>query len=287
MYQKPTRRQSILKYQANHLQAFEDELVSEEPLEIRLAHGPIGQRQEQILSVTMRTPGQDFDLALGFLCAENFISKRADILQWRYIGTQLSDEAQENVILLELAPQLRFDAQALQRHFYASSSCGVCGKAALDMVQVNPNFLLRPAWPKVNAHDLLQWPAMLQQSQSLFARTGGIHAAALFSLEGQLVYLREDVGRHNAVDKVIGAALQDQHLPLHNMILLVSGRAGFELVQKALLAGIPLMAAVGAPSSLAVDLAEAHGMTLVGFLRDGRFNVYTGAERIEGGRSTE
>jgi FdhD protein len=280
MYQKSTRKQSILKYQAGHFQAFEDDLVSEEPLEIRLAHGPIGQRQEQVLSVTMRTPGQDFDLALGFLCAENFINKRADILQWRYIGTQLNAQAQENVILLELAPQLRFDGQALQRHFYASSSCGVCGKAALDMVQVNPNFLLRPAWPKVNAHDLLQWPALLRQSQSLFAQTGGIHAAALFTAQGQLLYLREDVGRHNAVDKVIGAALQDQHLPLHDMVLLVSGRAGFELVQKALVAGIPFMAAVGAPSSLAVDLAEAHSMTLIGFLRDGRFNAYGGKNRL-------
>ncbi len=280
MYQKPTRKQSILKYHAEHFQAFDDELVSEEPLEIRLAHGPIGQRQEQVLSVTMRTPGQDLDLALGFLCAENFISKRADILQWRYIGSQLSAEAQENIILLELAPQLRFDNQALQRHFYASSSCGVCGKAALDMVQVNPNHLLRPGSPLVNAKDILQWPALLRQSQSLFARTGGIHAAALFTAQGQLLYLREDIGRHNAVDKVIGAALQDQHLPLHDMVLLVSGRAGFELVQKALVAGIPFMAAVGAPSSLAVTLAEEQGMTLVGFLRDGRFNVYVGEDRL-------
>jgi FdhD protein len=280
MYQKPTRKQSILKYQAKGFQALEDELVSEEPLEIRLAHGPIGQRQEQVLSVTMRTPGQDFDLALGFLCAENFINKRADILQWRYIGTQLSAEAQENVILLELAPQVHFDPQSLQRHFYASSSCGVCGKAALDMVQVTPNHLLRPGLPVVNAQDLLQWPELLRQSQSLFARTGGIHAAALFTAQGQLLYLREDVGRHNAVDKVVGAALQDQQLPLHDMVLLVSGRAGFELVQKALVAGIPFMAAVGAPSSLAVDLAEEQGMTLVGFLRDGRFNVYVGQDRL-------
>lgn len=280
MYQTPTRERTIIKYRHHNFASQNDYLASEEPLEIQLAYGPITQRQQMSLAVTMRTPGADFDLVYGFLFTERLIQSRKDVLQMRYPGVQLSPEAQENSILVELHPSTRFDAGRLQRHFYTSSSCGICGKASLEMVQNQSAFLLSPHQPIVHPEILLRLPAALLPQQSLFNHTGGIHAAGLFSSSGDLLYLREDVGRHNAVDKVIGAVLQKQSAPLSDTMLLVSGRASFELVQKAVMAGIPIMAAVGAPSSLAVELAEAHNLTLVGFLRDGGFNIYTGGERI-------
>lgn len=281
MYQTPTRERTIIKYRHHNFASQNDYLASEEPLEIQLAYGPITQRQQRSLAVTMRTPGADFDLVYGFLFTEGLIKSRKDVLQMRYPGVQLSSEAQENSILVELHPYTRFDAGRLQRHFYTSSSCGICGKASLEMVQNQSAFLLSTHQPIIQPEILLRLPEALLPRQSLFNYTGGIHAAGLFSSSGDLLYLREDVGRHNALDKVIGAVLQKQPLPLSNTILLVSGRAGFELVQKTVMAGIPIMAAVGAPSSLAVELAEAHNLTLVGFLRDGGFNIYTGADRIE------
>lgn len=281
MYQTPTQERTIIKYRHNYFEPKTDYLASEEPLEIQLAYGPISQRLQMNLAVTMRTPGADFDLVYGFLFTEGLIQSRKDVLQIRYPGAQLSPEAQENSILVELHPAAQFDAARLQRHFYTSSSCGVCGKASLEMVQNQSAFLLPAQQPIISPQILLRLPDALLQQQSLFNHTGGIHAAGLFSSSGDLLYLREDVGRHNAVDKVIGAALQKQTLPLSDTILLVSGRAGFELVQKTVMAGIPIMAAVGAPSSIAVELAEAQNLTLVGFLRNGGFNVYTGGERIQ------
>jgi FdhD protein len=281
MYQTPTQERAIIKFRDNRFETRNDHLASEEPLEIQLAYGPLGQRQQMNLAVTMRTPGADFDLVYGFLFTEGLIQGRKDVLQMRYPGAQLSPEVQENSILVELHPAAQFDAARLQRHFYTSSSCGVCGKASLEMVQNQSAFFLPAHQPIIAPQTLLRLPEALLQQQSLFNHTGGIHAAGLFSSTGDLLYLREDVGRHNAVDKVIGAALQKQTLPLSDTILLVSGRAGFELVQKAIMAGIPIMAAVGAPSSLAVELAEAHNLTLVGFLRGGGFNIYTGGERIQ------
>lgn len=280
MYQTPTRERTIIKYRHNYFASQNDYLACEEPLEIQLAYGPITQRQQMSLAVTMRTPGADFDLVYGFLFTEGLIQSRKDVLQMRYPGVQLNPEAQENSILVELHPSARFDVSRLQRHFYTSSSCGVCGKASLEMVQNQSAFLLSTHQPIVHPEILLRLPEALLPRQSLFNHTGGIHAAGLFSSSGDLLYLREDVGRHNALDKVIGAVLQKQPLPLSDTILLVSGRAGFELVQKTVMAGIPIMAAVGAPSSLAVELAETHNLTLVGFLRDGGFNIYTGGERI-------
>ncbi len=281
MYQTPTQERTIIKYRHNYFEPKTDYLASEEPLEIQLAYGPISQRLQMNLAVTMRTPGADFDLVYGFLFTEGLIQGRKDVLQIRYPGAQLSPEAQENSILVELHPAAQFDAARLQRHFYTSSSCGVCGKASLEMVQNQSAFLLPAQQPIISPQVLLRLPEALLQQQSLFNHTGGIHAAGLFSSTGDLLYLCEDVGRHNAVDKVIGAALQKQNLPLSDTILLVSGRAGFELVQKTIMAGIPIMAAVGAPSSIAVELAEAHNLTLVGFLREGGFNIYTGGERIQ------
>ena len=281
MYQTPSRERTIIKYRPNYFASQNDHLAGEEPLEIQLAYGPLGQRQQMNLAVTMRTPGADFDLVYGFLFTEGLIQGRKDVLQLRYPGVQLSPEAQENSILVELHPSARFDAARLQRHFYTSSSCGICGKASLEMVQNQSAFLLPTHQPILSPETLLRLPEALLTQQSLFNYTGGIHATGLFSSSGDLLYLREDVGRHNALDKVIGAALQKKEFPLSDTILLVSGRAGFELVQKAVMAGIPIMAAIGAPSSLAVELAEVHNLTLVGFLREGGFNIYTGGERIE------
>lgn len=280
MYQSSTQERAIIKFRNNRFETLNDHLASEEPLEIQLAYGPLGQRQQMSLAVTMRTPGADFDLVYGFLFTEGLIKTRKEVLQMRYPGVQLSPEAQENSILVELHPATQFDATRLQRHFYTSSSCGICGKASLEMVQNQSTFLLPTHQPIIAPEILLRLPEALLSQQSLFNHTGGIHAAGLFSNTGDLLYLREDVGRHNALDKVIGAALQKKEFPLNDNILLVSGRAGFELVQKTVMAGIPIMAAVGAPSSLAVELAEAHNLTLVGFLRDGGFNIYTGGERI-------
>ena len=256
-----------------------DMLAVEEPLEIQIAFGPPRARSRQSLAVTMRTPGQDFDLALGFLFTEGIIGRAADVSLMRYAGDQLSESAQENVLLVELRPGLDLDMQRLSRHFYTASSCGICGKASIEMVQTHTCFSLLPNEPRLSREVLFALPDTLAAQQAAFAHTGGIHAAGLFDAEGSLLLLREDVGRHNAVDKLVGAALSRSLVPLSRHILLVSGRAGFELVQKSLMAGVPVLAAVGAPSSLSVELAETYGMTLLGFLREGRFNVYAGKQR--------
>ena len=282
MYQSPIRKVQILKYQDGQFNQRTDHLATEEPLEIQLSFGASEQRTQRSLAITMRTPGQDFDLVYGFLFTEGIIHRRNDVIQMRYPGNQLDPEAQENIVLVELHPHTNFDFERLNRHFYTSSSCGICGKTSLEMVQPHAHFLLDPLNPQVTPPILLRLPQLLLPQQSLFGRTGGIHAAGLFSAAGDLLLLREDVGRHNAVDKVLGAALQKHDFPLRTEILLVSGRAGFELVQKAIMAGLSVMAAVGAPSSLATELAEEHNLTLIGFLRDGSFNVYTGKERISG-----
>lgn len=258
----------------------EDTLVTEEPLEIKIAYGKGAQRTQKSLAVTMRTPGNDFELALGFLFTEGIIMSAKDVIKMRYVTEQLDEASQENVVLVDLHPDLDFDFDSLNRHFYTSSSCGICGKASIDMVQTTCRFLLPKGEPRITADFLFSLPQKLNQDQTLFAQTGGIHAAALFDTNGNLQYLREDVGRHNALDKLIGAALKANKIPLRDSIVLVSGRAGFELVQKSVMAGVPVLAAVGAASSLAVELAEEHGMTLVGFLRAGRGNVYCGWERV-------
>jgi FdhD protein len=244
-------------------------LAVEEALEIRL-----GQRS---LSITMRTPGNDFELAAGFLFSEGLIQDPADI---RSLGRP--SDGSPDIVVVELVEGVRPPRVQAERNFLMTSACGVCGKSSLSDLEVN-------ACPVLPQDDIQLAPGIihclpdrLRQAQSVFDSTGGLHAAARFSLQGELEAVREDVGRHNAVDKLLGAALLDHRIPLSRSILLVSGRASFELVQKALMAGIPVMAAVGAPSSLAVATAERAGMTLIGFLRNGRFNVYTGSRRILG-----
>lgn len=252
----------------------DDVLAVEEPLEIRVAFGAGAARRRQSVAVTMRTPGHDFELAMGFLFTEGLIAKGADVTMMRYVGDDM------NVLQVELHPDFPYDPERLSRNFYASSSCGVCGKGSIEMVQTHSCYTLTAGEPLLTAALVHGLPALLSKGQDVFACTGGLHAAGLFDAEGRLLILREDVGRHNAVDKLVGVAIREGSLPLRNHILLVSGRAGFELVQKAVMAGIPVLAAVGAPSSLSVSLAETYGMTLIGFLRDKRFNVYAGEERF-------
>jgi FdhD protein len=259
----------------------EDDLAAEEPLEIVLAFGALHERRRQSISITMRTPtGHDFELALGFLFTEGVISRHQDVISVRYAANELDETAQMNVVQVDIHPSVKFDVDKLQRHFYTSSSCGVCGKTSLDMVQTTSCFSLKKGHPSVKSTILFDLPDKLRLEQSVFETTGAIHAAALFNTEGVLLALREDVGRHNALDKLMGWAMQHAHLPLSNSILLVSGRTSFELVQKAWMAGIPIIAAVGAPSSLAVQLAHENDMTLIGFLKNKRFNVYAGFDRI-------
>lgn len=255
------------------IQERDDTLVVEEPLEIRLAFGAGAARQRRSVAVTMRTPGDDADLAAGFLFTEGLIASADQVLAIK----QLDD----NTLLAELHPGVTVDLERLTRHLFTSSSCGVCGKASLEAVHTVACHYPTAGHPRVSRKVLYSLPDTLRKAQATFATTGGLHAAGLFDADGNLLLLREDVGRHNAVDKVIGAALRAGHtMPFRDYLLLVSGRAGFELVQKAAMAGLPLLAAVGAPSSLAVDLAKASGMTLVGFLRGERGNIYTGEERI-------
>jgi FdhD protein len=249
-----------------------DTLATEEPLEIRVG-GP-AQEAAQV-AVTMRTPGGDFELAAGFLFTEGLIGP-GDVERVAYCDDLDDHEQRLNVVTVTL--RRPFDAEALRRNFYATSSCGVCGKAALDDIEVRCAPVEDDT--RVSFDALVGLPDALRARQRVFDRTGGLHAAGLFTTNGELVGLREDVGRHNAVDKVVGERVLAGRLPLHGHVLQVSGRASFEIVQKAAVAGIPVVSAVSAPSSLAVEAGERFGLTIVGFVRDGGCNVYTHAERI-------
>ncbi|MCY7351066.1 MAG: formate dehydrogenase accessory sulfurtransferase FdhD [Cytophagaceae bacterium] len=270
---------TVLKVSGDEVTEQPDLLAVEEPLEVRLGYGPASDRQQRSLSVTMRTPGHDEALVLGFLLTEGIINHPQQVRAIRHCQDTGRQQAQ-NVIRAELEPDVAVAWERLERHFYTSSSCGVCGKASIEAVYATSCAVLPPAQALFNPDLLHQLPQRLRLRQDVFSHTGGLHAAGLFDTDGQILLLSEDVGRHNALDKLIGAAALRGWLPLHRYGLLVSGRASFELVQKALMAGLPLLAAVGAPSSLAVDLARSAGQTLVGFLREGRFNVYCGAERL-------
>ena len=266
---------NIIKVNEGATESRIDFLAVEEPLEIRLVYGPLSDRRQKNISITMRTPGHDFELATGFLFTEGLIKHKEDIL-----GCNSFNQPGNNIVTVELKPGISFDAKKIERHFYTSSSCGVCGKTSIDAV--------RNVFGKNETHDnikisaaiLTKLPESLRKNQEVFEHTGGLHASALFDLNGNLLLTREDVGRHNALDKLIGAALAAGNVPLDQHILLLSGRASFELIQKAAMAGIKIVCAVGAPSSLAVELAKECDMTLVGFLRDGRFNIYSGEQRI-------
>ena len=260
----------------------DDVVATEEPLEIRLGYSRRdGSRAEENVSVTMRTPGHDEDLAVGFLFTEGIIHSRADV-QGVVPRGQPAPNGLTNVVRVELTPGVTVDFKRLERNFYTTSSCGVCGKASIDAVAVQGQYDASPMPFRVHADVLGTLPAALKERQTVFEQTGGLHASGLFDATGNIVDVREDVGRHNALDKLIGNALLDDNLPLATHGIVVSGRTSFELLQKAKMAGCPLVAAVGAPSSLAVDLANEFGMTLVGFLKPGRFNVYSRLDRIVG-----
>lgn len=265
-----TRAVTITKFGGKENGPQTDLLSVEEPLEIGIRYGL--HLTPKSLSVTMRTPGHDEELALGFLFGEGIVHHFNDV-----VGVVAEGENHISVILQEDVP---FDPGQFERHIYTTSSCGVCAKSSIEAVRVERSNPPSPQSWKMDATVLYQLPDILRQRQEDFASTGGLHAAALFSKSGDLLFLREDVGRHNALDKLIGHALQTDNFPLDSRVLLLSGRASFELIQKAGLAGITFVAAVGAPSSLAVELAQEMGITLVGFLRQNRFNVYTGAERV-------
>lgn len=246
-------------------EAIQDFVAVEEPLEIRIGDKP--------LSITMRTPGHDVELAAGFIFGEGIVGAVGAI--------ERIESKNGNLVTVTLHGGFELDSGRLERNFYMSSSCGICGKASIDAIHASGCSMLPRAGFEVSAQFVHALPAKLRESQAVFDRTGGLHAAALFDADGSLRNVREDVGRHNAVDKVIGAEVLAGRTPLSTTILLVSGRASFELVQKAVMAGIPVLAAVGAPSSLAVDLAQRFRMTLLGFVRDGRFNIYSGSWRVQ------
>jgi FdhD protein len=253
-----------------------DALATEEPMEIRLLAG----QTKQTVAVTMRTPGADFELAAGFLYGEGIVTSPDDILKISYcVDSDLDAEQQYNIVNVELRGRREFDLRPLERHFYTTSACGVCGKASLEQLELRGCPVIKPG-PEVSAETIYSLPDTLREAQGLFDATGGLHAAALFDKEGELITLREDVGRHNATDKLAGWALLEGRLPLSEHVVLVSGRSSFEILQKCLAAGVPIVCAISAPSSLAVDVAREFGMTLVGFLRGGRFNVYAGFDRV-------
>jgi FdhD protein len=256
-----------------------DSLAIEEPLEIRLQYGPAGDRSIQNISVTMRTPGNDAELALGFLFTEGIITQQKDIGQIEHCFIACA-ENKENVMQVSLNAGIIPNLRNTERNFYTTSSCGVCGKGSINAIRTVGTFVDKEDNNIIDATIFHQLPQILGEHQRAFAETGGLHASALFTSAGKLVLVREDVGRHNALDKVIGAAINKTLLPLTNYILLLSGRASFELVQKAVMAGITVIAAVGAPSSLAVQLAEEFNITLIGFLRNNRFNIYSAAHRV-------
>lgn len=250
-----------------------DRVAVEEPLEIRLGYEACGERQTNSISITMRTPGHDEELAVGFLLAESIIASSDEVA---FVKPCDSD----NTVRVELESGVGVDIGRLQRHFFTSSSCGVCGKASLDALRVQGVAAPVRGRDFIAREVLLGIPDKLRAVQATFAETGGLHASAAFDARGEFVVVREDIGRHNAVDKVVGALFAQERFPAPDLGLMVSGRASFELVQKALVAGMPLLAAISAPSSLAVELAREFNVTLIGFLRGDTFNVYAGEERI-------
>lgn len=276
MMQTPVTSVSCLKVENGQPRPVEDLLAAEEPLEIRLVYGE--ERLVKPVTVTMRTPGNDFELATGFLFTEGILHSWSDVKIIRYCTDSGKNTENKNVVRIEINPQISVDVSALQRNFYTTSSCGVCGKSSMDFVHrsCSPS----SAQFTIKSELISRLPELLKTSQVVFKRTGGLHASALYSADGQLLMVREDVGRHNALDKIIGAAFSAGQVPLNQHILVLSGRISFELIQKAAVAGIGVVVAVGAPSSLAVELAASLNLTLIGFVRDLNFNVYCGAERI-------
>lgn len=272
---EPVINISVVKVNGNLADPCDDNVAAEEPLEIRLNYQTPTGRKVKSISVTMRTPGNDADLATGFLYTEGIVRHASDINAIAHVS-----EEKENVVVVRLCDNVVPDLGKLERNFYTTSSCGVCGKSSIEAVRTECEIIDTKDSIVIQPVVLCALPDKLRNSQKMFESTGAIHACSLFDPNGNLIMLMEDVGRHNALDKLLGASLMAGMVPVNQHILLLSGRASFELIQKAAMAGIKIVAAVGAPSSLAVQMAEEWGMTLVGFLRGTRFNIYTGAQRI-------
>lgn len=275
MLVKKTERISIIKIINGDIVEADDELALEDPLEIQLVYSTPNGRIQKNISVTMRSPGNDEELAAGFLFTEGVIKNVEDILTITHLPSDT------NRVLVTLLENVKPTLNNAQRNFYTTSSCGICGKGSIDAINVAAVYPSMSDDISVKASVLFTLPDLVKQEQKVFQHTGGIHASALFSFEGEFLLLREDVGRHNALDKIIGNRFLNHQLPLNNNILFLSGRSSFELVQKAFLANIKIIVAVGAPSSLALEMAKECGITLIGFLRGEKFNIYTGAQRIK------
>ena len=254
-----------------------DLLAVEEPLEIRIGYWEDGKQTHKAISITMRSPGADPELAAGFLFTEGILHSKNQIRAIKHCGKFPNNQ---NTIRIDLTENTAVDLKKLSRNFYTTSSCGVCGKSSLDALATGAKRVENSAFPTLSADVIHKLPQSLRAKQTVFDETGGLHAAALFDIKGNLIDVREDVGRHNAVDKIIGVKFLAGETPLSDKILFLSGRASFELIQKAVMAGIPIVCAVGAPSSLAVEAAKEFNITLLGFIRDRRFNIYCGAERV-------
>lgn len=277
---RPIRSSQVKKYSCSTATEEADLIAVEEPLQLKLQWESKGSWQEKPLSITMRTPGHDFDLAMGFLWAENIIQRKKDVLLMRYCK-RVKEEEKGNVLLIRLANGHEIPASVWDRNFLTNSSCGICGKSAISAVQCTDGGLKNTHDQQIAPDTLHRLNDAIFQEQTGFKCTGGLHAAALFDLKGKLLLIREDVGRHNALDKLVGAALQQALLPSLDRVVMLSGRVSYEMVQKTVRAAVPILAAVGAPSSLAVDLAVEKGITLIGFLRNKRFNCYAHSARIE------
>lgn len=277
----PVAALSILKLSADGCVSAEDLVAVEEPLALRLGYDGLHGRDQRDLAVTMRTPGNDFDLALGFLFTEGIVRSMDEVQSVRHCLDEGRDASAGNVVKIELAEGVTLPEYVFRRHSFISSSCGICGKASIEAVRLHFSTEVAVDCGLVRAAVLHALPDAVRSAQRVFGVTGGLHAAALFDREGGMLVLREDVGRHNAVDKLVGHALASGWLPLEGRILFLSGRASFELIQKAAMAGIGVVCSVGAPSSLAVQCALDFGITLAGFLREERFNLYSGAHRLD------
>lgn len=270
---------ALTKWKEGKLTSTPDLVATEEPLEIRLGYGPMDNRVEKKVAITMRTPGHDFELSLGFLFNEGIISSNDHVLSIKYCSNYGKEENKENVVRVELKEGVEPKLKSLERNFYTTSSCGICGKASIDSVTTSCTHIINSSL-EIKAELVKKLPEIQNQKQLVFKHTGGLHSSALFNQKGELINLFEDVGRHNALDKLIGWGIQTSRIPFSDFILLVSGRVSFELIQKAFMAHLPIVVAIGAPSSLAVDFADEAGITLVGFTKKESFNIYTHTSRI-------
>jgi FdhD protein len=279
-----SRNVPIRRIQGERDSETDDHVAIEEPLEIRVGFEAADGRSEKTISITMRTPANDSELAVGFLFTEGILASPNDVIEaWHRSPPVPGDVNLRNVIRVDLRAGADVDFGKLERHFYTTSSCGVCGKTSLDALHAQSLYTaaITKSQFRVGVAAIIELPTRLEEQQKIFGKTGGLHATGLFDASGNVELVREDVGRHNAMDKLIGRLFLDNSLPASDKGILVSGRASFELVQKVAMAGVPMIAAVGAPSSLAVDVARDFGITLIGFLRNGRFNVYSAGERVQ------